>query len=47
MNFAFAGPLSVFHLVFLVPTSLAFYGLGFLYGAHCGANVLQGGEQSA
>lgn len=31
----------------LHPTPLGFYGLGFLRGGHCSANVLQGGEQSA
>lgn len=31
----------------LHPTPLGFYGLGFLCGGHCSANVLQGGEQSA
>lgn len=30
----------------LHPTSLGFYGLKFLCGGHCSANVLQGGEQS-
>lgn len=31
----------------LHPTPLGFYGLEFLCGGHCSANVLQGGEQSA
>lgn len=29
------------------PTLLGFYGLKFLCGGHCSANVLQDGEQSA
>lgn len=44
--FCFA-QLAVLSSCLLHSTPLGFYGLKFRCGGHCGANVLQGGEQSA